>query len=119
MKPQLNWAQWFAVSLPVCSISIALIWLLLLVSYRPAKFPGSDLDIEIRPIRPTREKFTPKQYFVTFICALTIILWCIESSIEGIVGDMGIIALLPIVAFFSTGVLRKVRFRSLPLPPLV
>jgi phosphate transporter len=112
MDPQLDWLQWFAVTIPVSAISIVLIWLLLLVSYRPGKTADGS-DLEIKPIRAAREKFTPKQYFVTFICILTIGLWCIEHSIESHVGDMGIIAILPIVAFFGTGVLKKVSFKLL------
>lgn len=42
------------------------------------------------------------------MCIVTIILWCLEHAIEDWVGDMGVIALIPIVAFFSTGVLKKV-----------
>ncbi|KAF8835671.1 Sodium/sulfate symporter, partial [Paxillus ammoniavirescens] len=112
MDPQLDWASWFAVSLPVSIISILLIWLLLLVSYRPARSPDGEGEIEIRAIRPTRESFTLKQYWVTFVCLTTIALWCIERQIESFIGDMGIIAIIPIVAFFATGVLKKDDFEQ-------
>ncbi|KAF8992369.1 SPX domain-containing protein [Cyathus striatus] len=107
MDPSIDWASWFAVALPVSAISIILIWLLLLASYRPARAPNGEGEIEIKPIRPTKEKFTLKQYWVSFVCITTIVLWCIEHKIESWVGDMGVIALFPIVAFFSTGVLKK------------
>ena len=103
----LDWLSWFAVALPVSAISIFLIWLLLLISYRPTKTIDGE-DLVIKEIRPTLEKFTLKQYWVTFVCVVTIGLWCVEKQIEEYVGDMGIIAIIPIVAFFSTGVLRKV-----------
>ena len=108
MEPPLDWASWFAVALPVSIISIIIIWLLLLVSYQPARAPDGDGEIEIRAIRPTKESFTLKQYWVTVVCFVTIGLWCIEHQIEDIIGDMGIIAIIPIVAFFATGVLKKV-----------
>jgi phosphate transporter len=108
MDPQVSWAQWFTVSLPVSGISIFLIWLLLLASYRPARSPDGEGDIEIRPIRRTKDSFTLKQYWVIFICLVTISLWCVEHAIHEVVGDMGVIALIPIIAFFSTGVLKKV-----------
>ncbi|TFK34530.1 SPX domain-containing protein [Crucibulum laeve] len=103
----MDWAKWFAVALPVSAISILLIWLLLLVSYRPARSPDGDGEIEIKTIRPTKEPFSLKQYWVTFVCLFTIALWCVEHEIEEYVGDMGVIAIIPIVAFFSTGVLKK------------
>ena len=108
MEPQPDWGSWFAVALPVSSISIILIWLLLLVSYKPARAPDGDGEIEIRAIRPTRESFTLKQYWVCVVCLVTIGLWCVEHKIKDTVGDMGIIAIIPIVAFFATGVLKKV-----------
>lgn len=108
MQPKLDWASWFAVALPVSIISIILIWLLLLVSYKPARAPDGDGEIEIRTIRPTREVFTLKQYWVTLVCLVTIGLWCVEHEIESTIGDMGIIAIIPIVAFFATGILKKV-----------
>lgn len=108
MDPPISWAGWFAVALPVSGISIVLIWLLLLVSYRPARSPDGEGNIEIRAIRPTRDPFTLKQYWVTFVCLVTIGLWCFEHTIHEIVGDMGVIALIPVIAFFSTGVLKKV-----------
>lgn len=111
MDPPLDWGKWFAVALPVSAISIFLIWLLLLVSYRPARSPDGEGEIEIRPIRPTQDPFTLKQYWVCFVCLATIALWCLEHKLEEWVGDMGIIAILPIVAFFSTGVLKKVCFK--------
>lgn len=112
MDPKLDWASWFAVALPVSIISILLIWFLLLVMYRPARSPDGEGEIEIRTIRPTRESFTLKQYWVTFVCLFTITLWCFEHKIEGLVGDMGVIAIIPIVAFFATGVLKKDDFEQ-------
>ena len=127
MDPPLDWARWFAVALPVSAISVLLIWLLLLVSYRPSRLPpsvdvfeddwsaSSYRELEIRPVRPTKEQFTVKQYWVTFVCLVTIFLWCIAHQISAYIGDMGIIAIFPIVAFFGTGVLKKVG----PLTPSV
>ncbi|PFH46462.1 hypothetical protein AMATHDRAFT_69824 [Amanita thiersii Skay4041] len=118
MDPPVDWASWFAVALPVSAISIVLIWLLLLVSYRPSRMPdqmsaidpdwdGAYRELEIKPIRPTKERFTMKQYWVTFVCLVTIGLWCVAHEIQEYVGDMGIIAIIPIIAFFGTGVLKK------------
>ena len=110
-----DWGTWFAVALPVSGVSIFLIWLLLLISYKPARSPDGEGYIEIKAVRPPKEPFTLKQYWVTFVCIVTIGLWCIEHKIEGLVGDMGVIAIIPVVAFFSTGVLKKVRLRPIHL----
>jgi phosphate transporter len=127
MEHSIGWDEWFIVALPVSFISIILIWILLVLSYKPhlytnrstsltprstGDFEGESGTLQIRPIRPTKEKFTIKQYWVMFVCVLTIGLWCVEHGIEEYVGDMGVIALLPILAFFSTGVLKKDDFEK-------
>ena len=111
MQPPLDWGRWFLVAIPVSGVSIVLIWLLLLVSYRPSRLPTGDGSLEIKNIRPTRERFTVKQWWVTFVCMTTISLWVIEHAIEEWIGDMGVIAIIPIVAFFGSGILKKVRRR--------
>jgi phosphate transporter len=113
MQPPLDWGRWFIVAIPVSGVSIVLIWLLLLVSYRPSQLPMGDGRLEIKSIRPTRECFTLKQWWVTFVCMATISLWVVEQAIEEWVGDMGVIAIIPIVALFGTGVLKKV-WKSFP-----
>jgi phosphate transporter len=118
MEPPLDWGRWFLVALPVSGMSIVLIWLLLLVSYRPSRVLMGDGSLEIKSIRPTRERFTMKQWWVTFVCLTTIVLWVLEQAIEKWIGDMGVIAVIPIVAFFGTGVLKKVRMHFLVYPNL-
>ena len=114
MEPQLDWGRWFLVALPVSGVSIVLIWLLLLVSYRPSRLPMGNGNLEIKSIRPTREPFTVKQWWVTIVCVATITLWVVEHGIEKWIGDMGVIAIIPIVAFFGTGVLKKVKRHFTP-----
>lgn len=114
MDNPIDWATWFAVALPVSAISIFLIWGMLLVSYRPARAPDGDGEIEIKQIRPTRDRFTHKQWWVTIVCLVTIGLWCVAHQIEPYVGDMGVIAIIPIIAFFTTGVLKKVGSHPVP-----
>ncbi|TFK63157.1 Sodium/sulfate symporter [Pluteus cervinus] len=112
MDPSLSWLEWFAVAIPVSMVSILLIWVLLLWSYRPSLHPSGEGTIEIKAIKPTKENFTIKQYWVIFVCVVTIGLWCVEKGIEEYVGDMGVVAILPILAFFATGVLKKDDFEQ-------
>ncbi|KAG9127238.1 low-affinity phosphate transporter [Ceratobasidium sp. 392] len=111
MDPPLDWLEWFAVAIPVSAVTIILIWLLLLVSYKPGSAPDGT-ELRIRPIRPTKETFTLKQYWVSFVCLVTIGLWCVAHQIDHVFGDMGVIAIIPIVAFFSTNVLKKEDFEQ-------
>lgn len=110
MDPPISWLGWFSISIPVSFTCVVLIWCILLWTYR------SGNSVAINPVRVNKEPFTKKQWFVSIVTIATIILWCVESKLEGVFGDMGIIAILPIVAFYGSGVLRKVRRRLSPPP---
>ncbi|KAI6863241.1 SPX domain-containing protein [Hortaea werneckii] len=106
MEPQPGWGIWFFIALPVCIISLLLIWILLLVTFRP------DRGTTIVPIRPMKDRFTALQWFISFITVLTILLWCLSHQLEPYFGDMGVIAILPLLAFFGTGILTKEDFNN-------
>ena len=106
MEPQPGWGIWFFVALPVCIITILLIWLLLLVTFRPGR------NTTIVPIRPMKDKFTGMQWFISIVTLVTIALWCVSHQIESFVGDMGVVAIIPIVLFFGTGILTKEDFNN-------
>ncbi|KOS19152.1 putative transporter [Escovopsis weberi] len=108
MTPAPTWLQWFFVVIPVGLISIALIWLLLLVTFRPGK------GTTIVPIRALKEPFTAAQWFVSAVTVATIVLWCASHKLEPVFGDMGVIAIIPIVLFFGIGVLTKEDFNNFP-----
>lgn len=106
MRPQPSWGGWFFVALPVCVISVVLIWILLLVTFQPGK------GTVIIPIRPMKDKFTGVQWFISIVTILTIALWCITHQLEGIFGDMGVVAIIPIILFFGSGILTKEDFNN-------
>jgi phosphate transporter len=106
MYPSISWGTWFFVSLPVCIISILLIWLLLLATFHPSR------GTTIVPIRPVKDRFSGVQYFVTIVTLSTIGLWCASHQLEHVFGDMGVIAIIPMVLFFGTGILNKEDFNN-------
>ncbi|KAL6153363.1 hypothetical protein ACJQWK_11391 [Exserohilum turcicum] len=106
MQPEPSWGVWFFVALPVCIISILLIWVLLLVTFQPGR------GTSIVPIRPLKDKFTGVQYFISIVTVVTIVLWCISHQLEFAFGDMGVVAIIPIVLFFGTGILTKEDFNN-------
>ncbi|KAF5233671.1 hypothetical protein FANTH_12470 [Fusarium anthophilum] len=108
MQPAPTWLQWFFIVIPVGALSIVLIWLLLLVTFQPGK------GTTIAPIRPVKEKFTGLQWFVTVVTISTIALWCASHQLEAEFGDMGVIAIIPIVLFFGIGLLTKEDFNNFP-----
>ncbi|TIC45569.1 SPX-domain-containing protein [Wallemia mellicola] len=108
MDPPLDWLQWFVIALPVASVTLVLIWGLLLLTY------GSGKGTVITMLKPSKDRFTYKQWYITIVTITTIILWCVAHSLQGVIGDMGIIAILPLIAFFGTGILSPHDFNSFP-----
>ncbi|KAK4954722.1 low-affinity phosphate transporter [Elasticomyces elasticus] len=106
MSPAPGWGIWFFIALPVCIITILLIWVLLLVSFKPGR------NTTIVPIRPMKDKFTGIQWFISITTLVTIVLWCVTHQLEPLFGDMGVVAIIPIVLFFGTGVLTKEDFNN-------
>ena len=106
MEPRPGWGIWFFIALPVCIISILLIWLLLLITFRPGR------NTTIVHIRPMKDRFTGIQWFISVVTIATIVLWCLSNQLEGVFGDMGVIAIIPIVLFFGTGILTKEDFNN-------
>ncbi|MCJ1338359.1 low-affinity phosphate transporter [Bachmanniomyces sp. S44760] len=106
MHPQPSWLKWFFVALPVCIVSILLIWILLLMTFNPSK------GTTIVPIRPMKDRFTGVQWFISCVTIVTIALWCVTHQLEGVFGDMGVVAIIPMVLFFGTGILTKEDFNN-------
>ncbi|KFY35588.1 hypothetical protein V494_05785 [Pseudogymnoascus sp. VKM F-4513 (FW-928)] len=106
MSPQPSWAVWFFIAIPVGIISILLIWVLLLISFKPGK------GTTIVPVRPVRDPFSGIQWFISLVTLATIILWCVSHQLEHILGDMGVVAIIPLVLFFGTGILTKEDFNN-------
>lgn len=107
MQPAPSWLQWLFIAIPVGIVSLLLIWTLLLLTFHPG-------NTTISPIRPVKEKFTAVQWFVSITTIITIGLWCASHQLEGVFGDMGIIAIIPIVLFFGLGILTKEDFNNFP-----
>jgi len=106
MDVPVGWLQWFAITIPVSGISLVIIWMVLLWSY------GSGKGTTIKQMSESRDKFSKTQYFISAVSVATIALWCFERNIEHIVGDMGVIAIIPLVLFFGTGILSKEDFNN-------
>lgn len=106
MSPQPSWGVWFFVTIPVGLISILIIWILLLVTFKPGR------GTVIVPIRPVKDRFTGVQWFISLTTIGTIILWCVTHQLEWVFGEMGVVAIIPIVLFFGTGILTKEDFNN-------
>lgn len=58
------------------------------------------------------DRFTGIQWFISIVTLGTIALWCVTHQLEGVFGDMGVVAIIPIGLFFGTGILTKEDFNN-------
>lgn len=107
MSPPPSWIEWFIISTPVCVISIVLIWILLLLTFKT-----DSKDVKILQFHPIRDPFTLTQWFVSITSISTILLWCLSNKLTDKFGDMGIISIIPIVLLFGTGLLSSDDFNN-------
>ncbi|KAJ3160359.1 low-affinity phosphate transporter [Geranomyces michiganensis] len=114
MDPPPTWPQFFAVSLPVVIAMDLLIWGVLLMIYRPSASAGAaPPELFGHHSYFADHPLDRKQWFIIGVSFLTIVLWCAETRLEGYVGDMGVIAIIPIVAFYGVGLLNKDDWNSM------
>ncbi len=100
---QISFLQWMIIALPLASISLLLLWVLLLKIY-----PPNDTQLNIEH---DKDNFGKKQYLVLSIFIITSIGW-LSADFIGV--KTGTIALLPIILCFSLKLLDQSDFTSLP-----
>jgi phosphate transporter len=95
----------------MCILIDLCIWAVLLLIYRPDEQTAPPELYSNQHI--SDRKISGVQIYVLVITVITILLWCAESTIESLVGDMGVIAIIPIVFFYGAGVLTKDDWNSM------
>lgn len=102
-----GWGQFFAVALPCGILATLCSWGIMCITFKIN-------TTKLEKFTPIRTKLTLKQYYVIVVTVATILLWCVESKIEGAFGSSGEIAILPIVLFFGTGLLTTKDINNFP-----
>lgn len=65
------------------------------------------------------DKFGLRELFITLIIVGTISLWIAFNAVEGVFGNLGMIGLIPVLAFYGTGLLNQDEFNSMPWSVLI
>jgi phosphate transporter len=106
----IGWLTWFAISIPVCILSLFVCWIAICWESKDEK-----------PALPSAMYFHSapfvwdgKEIAVISVTVMTIICWCSGPIGVALFGNMGIIAIIPMIAFFGSGMLNKDDFNSFP-----
>lgn len=113
MNNQPSWFQWFFVVLPVALVILRIIYHII-IRFLPLNqaVMGGEETLKLAKIHFNNEKLTLKQWYVVVVSMLTVLLWCFNNQLKPYFGDMGMMSIIPIVAFFGTGILTTQDFNS-------
>ncbi|MEW5306323.1 MAG: hypothetical protein WDW36_008793 [Sanguina aurantia] len=83
----------------------------MIIRLRYSFMPGPKIT-EVRPLKPNTDPISSTQVYVIAISVLTVGLWCANKQLSQWTGEMGVLAVVPLVAFFGFGVLNKDDFNG-------
>eukprot|EP00792_Barthelona_sp_PAP020_P003154 TRINITY_DN1492_c0_g1_i1.p1 TRINITY_DN1492_c0_g1~~TRINITY_DN1492_c0_g1_i1.p1 ORF type:complete len:490 (+),score=103.89 TRINITY_DN1492_c0_g1_i1:64-1533(+) len=109
---KLGFIKWISFAFPLCLIYLIIVWLILIVFTKVRKLTFPPI---VQPkIVPSKEF-----WFVLFVGIVTIFCWCLAHELSFLFGSLGVIALIPIVVFFSVKSLKTADFNKLQWSPLI
>ncbi len=104
---QISFVSWMGYAVPPSLLLTIVYWLFLYWMFRPQcdRVP-LDTETKLPPMTWTH-------YYILGVVVLTIIGWCTFQWTESVTGNLGIISVFPIVAFYAAGILTKSDYESL------
>lgn len=102
----MSFGQWFLASIPLCAVMLFISYCMLMAWFQPYHF-------RLPPIRRHSAKFNWRHYVIIVTVSLTVVVWSVHSLTECF-GSAGMVAVVPMIVFFGTGILCKEDFNSLP-----
>ncbi len=102
---ELTFLDWMIIAIPLTLIMLIFIFVLLYLAFKPS-IDVLEIDFDEKK---TTEGLSKIQKFVVTIFAITVGLWLLSSwePIGDLFQHSGVIALIPAIAFFASGILNK------------
>ena len=105
----ISFIEWIAFGGPTGVLCCFFFWIYLVFKYKPMQSEIVFNENMIQKLSPWKWKHT----FACVVTTFTIILWALQETFPRFLGHIGISSLIPIVAFFSTGILNSDDFGHL------
>lgn len=105
-KNSISFVQWLAVAVPLCAMMLALAYLVLLLWFKPHQY-------RLPKVPKHDESFALPHYVVLMTMLITVMLWSWHGASKAF-GSAGMVAVLPVIIFYGTGILNKEDFNNLP-----
>lgn len=103
---KISFVRWLVAAIPQAAVMVAVCFLALCLIYKPQSY--------ILPPLPRFSEELRWPHWVTIISiALTVVIWS-DHALQDAFGSAGVVAVLPVLVFFGSGILRKEDFNNLP-----
>ncbi|PXF45874.1 putative transporter [Gracilariopsis chorda] len=102
----ISFAKWLYAALPLCALMVLVFYVALSIIYKPSAY-------NLPPVPVASEKFSFPHFVVTGTLVVTIFMWAYHP-LTAVFGSPGIVAVIPILILFGSGILIKEDFNNLP-----
>lgn len=98
--------EWLKAALPQCALMVLASYGVLCVMFKPRNF-------KLPPVPRFSEKVLWPHWVVIVTILITVVLWSVHS-LSNMFGSAGVVAVIPIIVLFGSGILTKEDFNNLP-----
>jgi len=118
-----SFVEWCGFGIPLAMVWVFCIWFVLRSNYKTNLPEGIEASFEpemtedeqgTSPAAAEKSGFDGTELFIMLVITGTILMWIVFDSLSETFGNIGIVALIPVIVFFGTGLLSKEDFDALP-----
>lgn len=103
---KISFAMWLMAAIPVCAVMVLTCFSALYLWYKPQRFA-------LPPLPRFSELLGWRHWVVIGTLVLTVLIWSVHA-LQDVFGSAGVVAVIPIIVFFGSGILKKEDFNNLP-----
>lgn len=101
-----SFLKWCLAALPQCAVMVFAFYAVFYWMYKPQQYT-------LPPLPANTEKMKWPHWVIVCTLGVTVLLWSNHSLSDGF-GDAGVVAVIPILVLFGSGILNKEDFNNLP-----
>lgn len=103
---RISFLKWLLVAIPQCVAMVLAFFAVLFFIYKPNEYT-------LPPLPRFSEKLTWPHWIIIVTVLMTILLWS-DHALSDVFGGAGVVAVMPLLVLFGSGILNKEDFNNLP-----
>lgn len=102
----ISFQAWVLIAIPQCAVMVGCFYLALLVLYQPQRYV-------LPPLPHFTEEFRWPHWVIIATLFVTVTIWSFHG-LQDLFGSAGVVAVIPVLVFFGSGILKREDFNNLP-----